>query len=46
MYSKKFEIVNVNNVKEIMEENNHTHIDLMKLDIEGAEIKTINPNAG
>lgn len=42
MFGSNYDIVEVNSIKNIMEENNHTHIDLLKLDIEGAEIETLN----
>tara|TARA_B110000483_G_scaffold240420_1_gene320967 strand:+ start:1801 stop:2106 length:306 start_codon:yes stop_codon:yes gene_type:complete len=42
MFGTEYDIVNVNTVKNIMNDFSHTEIDLMKLDIEGAEIKTIN----
>ena len=32
----------VDSIKNIMEQQNHRHIDLLKLDIEGAEIETVN----
>lgn len=38
MYSSEYEIVNVDSVKNIMTELGHSHIDLLKMDIEGAEI--------
>ena len=37
MFGTKYDIVNVDSIKNLMEQNNHTHIDLLKLDIEGAE---------
>lgn len=42
MTSNNYDIVKVNSIKNIMEKNNHMRIDLLKLDIEGAEIETIN----
>jgi FkbM family methyltransferase len=42
MYSKKYDIVKTTTIKEIMYRYNHTKIDLLKLDIEGAEIKVLN----
>ena len=42
MTSKNYEIVNVDTIKNLMEKNNHTQIDLLKLDIEGAEIEAVN----
>lgn len=41
MFTKNYDIVNVDSLKNIMEMNNHTHIDLLKLDIEGAEIEVL-----
>ena len=42
MTSKKYDIVKVDSIKNLMEKNNHNHIDLLKLDIEGSEIEVIN----
>lgn len=42
MFSKNYDIVEVDTIKNLMEMNGHDHIDLLKLDIEGAEIKVIN----
>jgi hypothetical protein len=42
MYSDKYDVVLVDNIKNIMEENNHKKIDMLKLDIEGAEIEVLN----
>ena len=42
MFSNKFQIIKTKSIKQIMKENNHTFIDLLKLDIEGAEIKVLN----
>ena len=42
MTSNNYDLVNVNSIKNLMEKNNHTHIDLLKLDIEGAEIEVVN----
>ena len=42
MFSQEYELVNVKSIKDIMEENDHPFIDLLKLDIEGAEIETVN----
>ncbi len=39
--SKKYFVGRCKSLKEIMEENKHTKIDLLKLDIEGAEYKVI-----
>jgi len=41
MFSNNYDIVEVNSIKNIMEENNHTHIDLLKMDIEGAEVVVV-----
>jgi len=41
MFSNNYEIVKTKSIKQIMKENNHTTIDLLKLDIEGAEIKVL-----
>lgn len=37
MFGSNYDIVNVDTIKNIMVENNHNKIDLLKLDIEGAE---------
>lgn len=37
MFTDNYDIVKVDSLKNIMENNNHVHIDLLKLDIEGAE---------
>lgn len=37
MFSEDYDIVEVDSIKNIMKKNNHTQIDLLKLDIEGAE---------
>lgn len=37
MFSNNYDIVDVNSIKNIMKELNHKKIDLLKLDIEGAE---------
>lgn len=42
MFGQKYDIVPVDSIKNIMEQHGHTHIDLLKLDIEGAEIETVN----
>jgi FkbM family methyltransferase len=42
MFGQKYDIVPVNSIKNIMEQYGHTQIDLLKLDIEGAEIETVN----
>ncbi len=41
MFGDDYDIVNVNTIKNIMQENNHTKIDMLKLDIEGAEIEVL-----
>jgi FkbM family methyltransferase len=41
MFSTNYDIVPVDTIKNIMNENNHKKIDLLKLDIEGAEINVI-----
>ena len=42
MFGHNYDIVPVDSIKNIMEQQGHTQIDLLKLDIEGAEIETIN----
>ena len=42
MFTNNYDIVPVDTLKNIMEELGHTHIDLLKLDIEGAENKVLN----
>lgn len=37
MFGNNYDIVNVDSIKNIMNKNNHNKIDLLKLDIEGAE---------
>lgn len=41
MYSDVYDIVKTTTVKKIMDELGHTHIDMIKMDIEGAEIVVI-----
>ena len=41
MFGNDYDIINVDSIKNIMKQNNHNHIDLLKLDIEGAEIKVL-----
>ena len=41
MFGFNYDTVNVDTIKNIMERFNHKHIDLLKLDIEGAEIKVL-----
>ena len=38
MYSNNYEVVEVDSVKNIMNALNHTHIDILKVDIEGSEV--------
>lgn len=42
MFTDEYDIVKVDTLKNIMKKNNHTKIDLLKMDIEGAEIKVLN----
>jgi len=42
MYSTKYDIVEVDSVKNIMTELGNDHIDVLKMDIEGAEIAVLN----
>jgi len=42
MFGNNYDIIQVNSIKNIMLENNHKQIDLLKLDIEGAEIEVLN----
>tara|TARA_B110000211_G_scaffold234575_1_gene304835 strand:+ start:2815 stop:3501 length:687 start_codon:yes stop_codon:yes gene_type:complete len=42
MFTNEYDIVKVDTLKNIMKKNNHTKIDLLKMDIEGAEIKVLN----
>ncbi len=42
MFGDSYDIVDVKPLSKLMEENNHTAIDLLKLDIEGAEINVLN----
>jgi FkbM family methyltransferase len=41
MYSDNYEIVEVDSIKNIMSDMNHTRIDCLKLDIEGSEIAVL-----
>ena len=42
MFGSEYDVVPVDTIKNVMNQHNHTHIDLLKLDIEGAEIEVIN----
>lgn len=42
MFGFDYDTIQTTTIKEIMNENNHTSIDLLKLDIEGAEIEVLN----
>lgn len=42
MFGEDFDTVSVNTIKNIMKLNGHEKIDLLKLDIEGAEINVLN----
>jgi len=42
MFGNDYDIVSVDSVRNIMIQYGHTHIDLMKLDIEGAEVEVVN----
>jgi FkbM family methyltransferase len=42
IFGQKYDIVPVDSIKNIMEQQGHSHLDLLKLDIEGAEIETVN----
>jgi hypothetical protein len=41
MFTSNYDIIQVDSLKNIMHKLNHTHIDLLKLDIEGAEINVL-----
>ena len=41
MFGQTFDEINVNSIKNVMQMYGHTKIDLLKLDIEGAELETI-----
>ena len=41
MFGNDYDEVDVNTLKNIMEKNNHKNIDILKLDIEGAEINVL-----
>ena len=42
MFSSDYDIVPTTTVKDLMAQESHHHIDLLKLDIEGAEVKVLN----
>ena len=42
MFGEEYDEVNVDSIKNIMKENKHDRIDLLKVDIEGAELEVIN----
>jgi FkbM family methyltransferase len=42
MFGKTYDIIKTDTLKNIMTDNNHKEIDLLKMDIEGAEIKVLN----
>ena len=42
MFSDKFDLVEVDTIKNIMSNLGHSHIDLLKLDIEGSEVEVLN----
>lgn len=42
MFTDSYDIIEVDSLKNIMQNFNHNHIDLLKLDIEGAEINVLN----
>ena len=41
MFGENYDVVKVDSLKNIMDANNHKKIDVLKLDIEGAEIKVL-----
>lgn len=41
MFTNEYDLVNVNTIKNLMLINNHSKIDLLKMDIEGAEIQVL-----
>ena len=41
MFGNQYDIIEVDSIKNIMNKHQHTHIDLLKLDIEGAEINVL-----
>ena len=42
MFGENYDTIQVNSIKNIMDQRGHEQIDLLKLDIEGAEIEVIN----
>jgi FkbM family methyltransferase len=42
MFGQEYDIVEVDTLRNIMDNNKHIHIDLLKLDIEGAEVNVLN----
>ena len=42
MFGQEYDEVEVDSIKNIMKDNNHSKIDLLKLDIEGSEIDVLN----
>lgn len=42
MFTDDYDIVKVDTLRNLMKQNNHTKIDLLKMDIEGAEIVVLN----
>ena len=42
MFGDTYDMVKVTTIEEIMKTHNHSKIDLLKLDIEGAEVKVLN----
>ena len=42
MFTGDYDIIEVDSLKNIMQKLNHNYIDLLKLDIEGAEINVLN----
>jgi len=42
MFGESYDTIQVNSIKHIMDQRGHEQIDLLKLDIEGAEIEVIN----
>ena len=42
MFGDTYDMVKVTTIEDIMKTHNHSKIDLLKLDIEGAEVKVLN----